>query len=233
MQIVRATRDIPAGSEIFFYYAIPEPSDTYEKTQERLQNWGFQCTCAICLQNKKTKKNVLNRRLNLLGDLKAALDGQSDANLSKVERILGAVEKTYSEPAINVPRLALWHPYFLLTRIYSSKNQQDKVIETAWKVLMSLGFTVKRQNPLSLHSPFEVEHWGLMEDCLIQTWVHLWTAYAQVAPDLCKTAEKYAKMTYRICIGEDDTFDDKYGKLAHQAMFEGRELGEAFQSAGL
>ena len=56
---------------------------------------------------------------------------------------------------------------------------------------------------------------------------------AHVAPDLFKKAEEYAKITYRICIGEDDTFDDKYGKLAHQAMFEGRDLGEAFQSAGL
>ena len=43
------------------------------------------------------------------------------------------------------------------SRIYSSKNQQDKVIETAWKVLISLGFTIKRQNPLCLESPFEVE----------------------------------------------------------------------------
>ncbi len=94
-------------------------------------------------------------------------------------------------------------------------NQSSKVIEAAWKVPMSLGFTIKRQNPLSLKSPFEVEQWGLMEDCLIQIWVHLWTAYAQVAPDLCKKAEEYAKITYKICIGEDDTFDEKYGKLAY------------------
>ena len=233
MQIVRATRDIPAGSEIFFYYAIPEPDDTYEKTQEKLQSWGFRCTCAICQHKKKTKKTVLNRRHNLLEDLKVALGSEMDADLPKAERMLVAIEKTYSEPANDVPRLALWQPYFLLTRIYSSQNRQDKVIEMAWKVLISLGFTVKRQNPSSLNSPFEVEQWGVMEDCLIQTWVHLWTAYAHVAPDLCQKAEEYAKITYRICNGEDDTFDEKYGKLARQAMFEGRELGEAFQSAGL
>ena len=233
MQIVRATRHIPAGSEILFYYAIPEPDDTYEKTQERLRNWGFQCTCPICQYNKKMKKNVLIRRRNLLEDLKLALSSLTGADLPKLERILVAIDKTYSEPTSDVPRLALWHPYFLLTRMYSSQNQQDKVVETAWKVLASLGFTVKRQNPQSLKSPFEIEQWGLMEDCLIQTWVHLWTAYAHLAPDLCQKAEEYAKITYRICIGEDDTFDEKYGRLAHQAMFEGRELGEAFQSAGL
>ena len=51
-----------------------------------------------------------------------------------------------------------------------------------------------------------------------------------LAPGLCKKAEEYAKVTYKICIGEDDTFDETYGKLAHQAMFEGIDLGEAFQS---
>jgi len=230
MQIVRATRNISAGSEIFFWYAIPGPSHTYEKTQEKLQNWGFQSTCAICEQSKKTKKNLSSKRLALLLDLKAAFDSQTGADLPKAERILDAIEKTYSAPASGVPRLALWDPYLLLTRIYSSKNQQEKVIETAWKVLTSLGFTIKRQNPLSLKSPFEVKQWGLMEDCLIQIWVHLWTAYTQVAPDLCEKAEEYAKITYKICIAEDDTFDEKYGKLAHQAMFEGIDLGKAFQS---
>ena len=233
MQIVRATRAIPAGSEILFYYAIPEPIDTYEKTQEKLQNWGFERTCAICQYKKKTKKTVLSRRQNLLQDLNVTLGSQTDVNLPKAERILAAIEKTYSEPANAVPRLALWQPYFLLTRIYSSQNQQAKVISTAWKVLLSLGFTINRQNPHSLNSSFEVAQWGLMKDCLIQTWVHLWTAYAHVAPDLCQRAEAYAKITYRICMGEDDTFGEKYGRLAHQAMFEGRELGAAFQLAGL
>ena len=72
-----------------------------------------------------------------------------------------------------------------------------------------------------------------MEDFLVQTWVHLWTAYARVAPELCQKAEEYARITYGICIGEDDTFDEKYGRLARQAIFEGRELADAFQSVGL
>lgn len=220
MQIVRATRDIPAGSEIFFWYAIPEPNYTYEKTQQKLQNWGFQCTCAICQQSKRAKKNVWRKRLALLEDLEATFGSHAGADLPKAERILDAIEKTYTEPASHVPRLALWHPYLLLTRIYSSKNQQDKVIETAWRVLLSLGFTIKRQNPLSLTSPFEVEQWGLMEGCLIEIWVQLWSAYAQVSPGLGQKAAEYAKITYKICIGEDDTFDEKYDKLANQAMFE-------------
>jgi len=79
-----------------------------------------------------------------LEDLKAAFGSQTGADLPKAERILDAINKTYSALVSGVPHLALWDPYLFLTRIYSSKNQQDKVIETAWKVLMSLGFTIKR-----------------------------------------------------------------------------------------
>ncbi|KAL9105021.1 MAG: hypothetical protein Q9163_000118 [Psora crenata] len=219
MQIVRATRNIPAGSEIFFRYAIPEPNYTYEKIQEKLQNWGFQCTCAICEQSKKIKKNLSSRRFTLLKDLGATFGSQTGTDLPKAERILDSIERTYSAPASDVPRLELSDPYLRLIHIYSSKNQQDKVIEMAWKVLISLGFIIKWQNPLSLKSPFEVEQWGLMEDRLIHIWIHLWTAYAQVSPDLCKKVEECAKITYKICIGEDDTFNENYGKLAHQAMF--------------
>ncbi len=233
MQIVRATRNIPAGSEIFFWYAIPGPDHTYEKTQEKLKHWAFQCTCAICQQSKKTKKNVSCKRLPLLEDFEAAFGSPTGGNLPKAERLLNAIEKTYSEPASDVPRLALWLPYLLLTQTYSSKKQQEKVIETAWKVLTSLGFTIKRQDPLSLKSPFGIEQWGLMADCLIEVWVHLWTAYAQVAPDLCKKAEEYAKITYKICIGEDVTFDEKIGNRARRVMFEGVDLREAFESVAL
>ena len=155
---------------------------------------------------------MLSKRTALLEDLNAALDTQMGANVAKAERILAALEKTYSEPARDVPRLALYHPYLLLIRIYHSQNQHNKVISTAWKLLTSLGFTIKRPDPPSLSSPFEIEQWGLMEDCLIDMWVHLWTAYAQVAPDLCGKAEEYARITYRICVGEDDTFDKMYGE---------------------
>ena len=214
-------------------YVRPGSQDSWDKRQERFKSWKFECTCAICQESKKVKKNVFKNRLGLLKDLDAALDTQTDVNLEKVDRIMAAIEKSYTAPASEVPRLALWAPYLLLSRNYCMNNQQDKVIETAWKALASFGFKIKREDPQSLKSPFEIEQWGLIDDHLIQTWVLMWTAYAQVAPHLCKKAEEYARITYKICIGEDDTFDEKYGKLAFEAMFEGLDLGKAFQSMHL
>lgn len=233
MQIVRASRNIPAGTEVTFWYHTPDHTISYEETQKKLENWGFKCTCTICDQNKSTKKNVKAKRAALLQDLMGAFKNRDGADLAKVERLLAAIEKTYLVPATKVPRLALWDPYLLLTRLYNSMNRQEKTIQTGCKVLQSLGFVIKRQDPSSLKSPFEVERWGLMRDQVVETWVHLWTAYAQVAPNLCKKAEEYAKVAYKVCVGEDETFELKYGKLAHQAMFEGVDLGQAFQNMSL
>ena len=73
MIIVRATRDIPAATEISFWYASPEPGRTWEKTQEKFRHWGFQCSCIWCQQDQTTAKKTHTEREALLEDLKAAL----------------------------------------------------------------------------------------------------------------------------------------------------------------
>jgi hypothetical protein len=49
---------------------------------------------------------------------------------------------------------------------------------------------------------------------LTDCWMLLSGAYHFVAPDLEVQAEEYARISYKICIGEDETFDETYGKLA-------------------
>lgn len=232
MIIVRAAKDIPADSETFFWYVVPEARRTWGKAQEKLQSWGFQCSCVICQQDKKTAKKVHAKRNGLLEDLKEAFLAPGGGDLPKAERLLAAIEKTYSAPAKDVPRLELWDPYLLLTRIYASNNRSQNAILTAFKVLRSLGFVITHQSPDAPDSSFEVLQWGLMEDRVIETWTHLWAAYGNVAPHLCKKAEEYARVAYKICIGEDDTFEEKVGKMVHETMFGGVDLGEAFQRMG-
>lgn len=102
-------------------------------------------------------------------------------------------------------------------------------ITTAWKVLAALGFVVKRDTS-SIFSPFEVEQWGLMADALIETWVHLWLSYELLVPRqsaLCAKAEDYARTTYRICIGEDESFEEKVGSVARRMIHGGGDLGMA------
>lgn len=234
MIIVRAARAIPANSEIFFWYAAPEVGRTWEKAQHKLQNWGFQCSCVLCQQDKKTVKKIRVRRNALLQDLRATFLTPGGCDLPKAERLLAAIEKTYSAPAKDVPRLELGDPYLLLTRIYALQNKSQNVIQTAFKVLTSLGFVITHQSPDSPNSSsFKVLKWGLTTDEVIETWTHLWTAWGNVAPHLCKEAEEYARVSYKICIGEDETFDETVGKMARETMFGGIDLGTAFQQMSL
>lgn len=231
MQIVRAARNIPANTEITFWYHAPDPMLSYQQTQDRFGNWGFVCTCCICENTRTAPKKVLTKRKALLGDLEDAFSARPAANLAKAERLLTAIEKTYDVPASTVPRLTLWDPYLLLTRFYSAQKNPLKAIETAYKVLEALGYVIKRQDPTSFTSTFEVQTWGLMQNRVVETWMHMWIAgYAAGAPVMGKQAKAYTKMSYKIVVGEDKTFGERYGKLGHGAMFEGVDLVEAFQS---
>lgn len=233
MIIVRAAKNIPADTEVFFWYSVPEAGRTWEKVQGKLQGWNFQCSCVMCQQDKKTTKKVHAKRNALLEDLREALRAPGGGDLPKAERLLAAIEKTYSAPAKDIPRLELWDPYLRLTRIYVSQNKLQKVILTAFKFLTSLGFVITHQSLESPNSSLEVLQWGLAENEAIETWTYLWTAYGQVAAHLCKKAEEYTRVMYKICMGEDETFDEKVGKMAREMMFAGVDLGEAFRRMDL
>jgi SET domain len=219
MQIIRAVRDIPAGTELTFWYHVPDTKG-YDKRQQKLQNWGFQCKCVMCIEEKNTPKKTTKKREVLLSDLEADFMAPSGAQLPKIERLLTALEQTYKTSSAQVPRLALWEPYLLLTRMYAAQNQIEKAISTALKALASLGFVIKGAEippsaeptrPNTANASFVVEQWGLVHDRVVEAWVQLWKAYMHVAPQLCGQAEKCARTAYRICVGEDVTFDEHYG----------------------
>ena len=100
---------------------------------------------------------------------------------------------------------------------------------TAWKVLAALGFLVERDTS-SIVSPFQVKQWGLIADPLIEIWVYLWTAYEYLLPrrpELYEKAEEYARITYKICIGEDETFEEKVGREVKKAIHKVGDIGMA------
>jgi len=217
LQLIRATRDIPPDTELTFWYRIPN-DENFEETQEGLKNWGFECDCLICLDAKNTPKKILKRRDALREDLKIALTA-SVLDVAKTERLLASIERTYEFPPSRVPRLALWAPYLRLMRTYVAVNQPVKVLASALKGLECLGFVIKGAHPLELPSiHFEVAQWGVMIDTVIEAWLHLRATYAILAPHLCQKAEEYAMVSYKICIGEDVTFEESFGRKAREAV---------------
>lgn len=166
--ILRATRSIPAGQEISFWYALPKVDHSHEKMQGKLQDWDFKCSCEICIHDLETPNKMKNERGALLEEWDvAAKHIESEDNLANMERLLAAIKQTYTVSAAVAPRLALLNPCLTLTRVYAPLKQPAKGIITAWKVLNALGFVVKRDTS-SVTSPFEIELWGLVADPLIE-----------------------------------------------------------------
>ncbi|KAJ5291346.1 hypothetical protein N7478_000597 [Penicillium angulare] len=62
--------------------------------------------------------------------------------------------------------------------------------------------------------PLLVKTWGMMNDDVVGCWMMLARAYRLVAPALQAQSVTYAKISYKICVGEDETFYKTYGRLS-------------------
>jgi hypothetical protein len=216
MMMVRATQDLAPNTEITFWYHIPV-ANGYDERQTKFQQWGFKCDCAMCQDEQTTKKSVLAKRKRLRADLVRYFQSSLRADPAKIESILATMTDQYRRPASEVPRLSLWDPLLALTNMYMMQKQPVKAIDSALRALSSLGYVIEGGNlPRTSGMPIVVKQWGLMEDHLIKCWMLLSDAYHLVAPDLEVQAEQYARISYKICVGEDETFDETYGKLANK-----------------
>lgn len=210
MMVVRASRDMQAGSEVTFWYHSPSEKGS----QEKHKHWGFVCECAICLDARATDIAVVSKRQKLLGDLDQVVKSPAlrRVEIRKIERLIHALNNSYTKPAKDVPRLLLWDPQLLLVRLYAAQNKAAKVVEAAAKVLFFLGFVVVGAD--SSQRCFEISEWGLMTDYSVETFLHIHSAFNSMGAqmDLAR-AENYAKTAYKILVGEDDTFKASYGSL--------------------
>jgi hypothetical protein len=203
-------------------YQDPKPDDgsksqsphTSSPTQNALQNWGFECTCVICTSHIITPTQTLQHRNNLLDDLESRFKHFNGVQLLNAENLLAALENTYSVPASQVPRLAIWQPYLFLTRQHASANNPAKTISTALNLLHTLGFITEGLPAKAdkQSSTFQIKQWGLLVDHVIEVFMHIWKACRTIEPGVCESVERVARMAYMICVGEEDTFWGRYGK---------------------
>ncbi|KAJ5335470.1 hypothetical protein N7452_007873 [Penicillium brevicompactum] len=215
MMIVRASMDLPADTEITFWYKTPLDCDPKELPLD-LQQWGFTCDCALCQDTQNAGRRALSNRVKFLSEVETLLK-KSMMNLRVVENLLLSLAGTYRRPAHEVPRLALYPSYLALATIYCSSNKPKKAVQFGLLCLESLGFVIKGGNiPRASSAPLFVEKWGLMTDGVVGCWMTLCRAYQELAPDLSPQAEGYARISYKICVGEDETFEQTYSMLSHR-----------------
>ncbi|KAJ5605534.1 hypothetical protein N7510_008315 [Penicillium lagena] len=216
MMIVRASKNIPPNTEITLMYQTPSP-DSNRELQKRLRHWGFQCNCVICKDFQSTKKSVLAKRKRLRNELYRcfkATDGmpRKRIDLPKIETIISAMTETYACPPTEVPRLFMWAPLLCLAQKYADTCQPAKAITAALKTFECLGYVIEGGKlPRKPGTPLVVKQWGYMADTLVQCWGILWRAYSVLAPELLAQVDQNARLTYRVCVGEDETYEQTYG----------------------
>jgi hypothetical protein len=90
-----------------YHYAEQEDHD-YKKCHDNLKNWGFECSCLLCLEAKNVPKSIATKRKGLFQDLAAAAGGLLQSrDFKKCERLLASLEKTNSKEGGKAPKTGL------------------------------------------------------------------------------------------------------------------------------
>ncbi|KAH8799851.1 TPR domain protein [Xylogone sp. PMI_703] len=210
MMFVYATQDLAADTEIAFWYQIPTGTNFNER-KKKLANWNFTCECVICQDERATDQATLAKRKRLRTQSTAYLKSRNRANITKLETAIANLKATYSRPAADVPHLAIWDMQLYLSQIYMESRKVTKAIDLGLGMLESLGYVIDGGRvPRTSNALITIRKWGLMVESVIKCWVILGDAYEIVAPDLQIQAEQYAKLSYKVCVGEDETFEETY-----------------------
>ena len=209
MQIIRAARNLTKDEELTFSYTSPSKALS-ERQKRNLQGWGFECACSLCVGEKNTPQKLNKKRRTLLEDLQAifpkTLSGPDDPLVSKIERLVDAIDKTYKHPPAEQPRLALADPLLGLTHIYFTMMRPKDVLGTAKRLLTALGFELQ-----VTATKFTVLRWGFMNACVVEALVYMWNVWGVLDLPLCADAEEAAKTAHEIMVGERDSFEESYG----------------------
>lgn len=213
MMIVRATKDMPADTELSWCYSDPMDRDKMQKSLS--DSWGFKCNCEICQDDFKTPVALRTKRKELMAKIKNSNPGV----------IAAEMEKTYLSPAREIPRLELSQIYLTLSYLHKQNSNLIEAGVYALKALDSLGFVITGVNKKTLKSSGKgglvVKQWGYAAEQLSECWETLWTVWSLISPDLTEQARKYWKLAYTMVrAGEGDTFEQTYRLKASKTSTE-------------
>ena len=217
MLILRATADLPADTELTFWYIPPKSSISPVKTQEKLQRgWGFKCDCELCVTEAKTPLKKRKKRELLMKEFLEKKDANGNqmaqGMLAKMEKLSVELEKTYEGEAL--PKFKMWELHFELAGHWCDAEKPANVLKQGLKTLSCLGWIVKFEE-----ERLEVVKWGIVVKEVVDVWVMLWDACVQLGErEKANRADEYARTAYKIVVGEDQTFAEVYGRKAEKAI---------------
>lgn len=111
LMVLRATRPVVAGEEIFHSY--DESSDYDARKRALMTTWGFECDCSLCVAERVDDPSVRKKRLELANEAEAFVRRERwvDAKrltIAKAQRLERAINETYNSGRYkDVPRMAV------------------------------------------------------------------------------------------------------------------------------
>ncbi|OCL10901.1 hypothetical protein AOQ84DRAFT_425738 [Glonium stellatum] len=204
MQILRATRTIPAGAEITFQYLAPD-TDLATRQDHFKRSWGFKCDCVLCSSEGKSSEAMREKRTTLFHTIRAVVMKNaspyrvSKTFIRKVQGLTSRLEGMY-EPSLydELPRLALIHPTLWLTEAWRSHQNHDKVLVYAFELLRNFGlFTTVVDGKLEIHRSV-----AMMNIEMVRAFKYAYEAYTAIGElGLARQCLQEGELEYLITTG--------------------------------
>lgn len=146
MMIIRATCNIPAGTELVQQYSSPDEDFTVRRDFFQ-SHWGFECDCRLCTTEKQSPEAMHQKRRELVAKIKVEVIKSPvnaripSATIKHIERMTKKLEDLHEASIYtSLPRLLLVHPTIWLTEQYRSLRNPTKTLKYAFEVLRNFGF---------------------------------------------------------------------------------------------
>ncbi|THY29126.1 SET domain-containing protein [Aureobasidium pullulans] len=150
MMIVRASFDISKNTEITLAYIEHSPLPSVQQEEFRM-NWGFQCTCKLCISEQyiTPKTKMYKHLVDAAATFKRWKTHPATATevIKKAQELVDVITPLYPEHE-KLPRLGVTDHHTMLMLIYKSQERFDLMALNARQVIRDLGFilSVKGNN---------------------------------------------------------------------------------------
>lgn len=214
MIIIRATEDLPAGTELKLSYTVVGSEESYEQTQKRFALWDFTCTCYLCEMKKKTRDIDMRVRETQLQRLDALLATPGPVDTDRAWELLTQMDKTYNNSGQKECKLTLQQGYYSLAARLMMKSDLDEATAMMLRVLELGGFTLASQpaeNGYQNSAMIEIRKWGpdgVVSFSAIQSLYRICkkAGAERRAPKQLAIMRAYAKIAHSLIVGEPETF---------------------------
>lgn len=218
MMIIRATEDMPAGTELKVLYRPLSPAETYESTQKKLANWGFSCDCYLCDMKKTTTKSDMRQRQANLQSLSELLVRPGPLNTSRARLLLKQIDKTYKKSGQKNSKFGLQSGYFGFGMALVRRGHLVEAASVLIRVLEVGGFilTARAAGNHQSAAVIEIQKWGSYTHHALFAIINLYwicrgTDMDPSVPNHPVRMRTYAETAYAILVGEKETFTDTLG----------------------